>query len=233
MTTTRDLSYQADLECIGHLALPEGAGPHPGVLVIPAFRGLGPQEKAVAERLAGLGYAALGVDYYGGGKLAADTDEAMDWMSGIQSDRPRFAARLKAALDALGALDEVDATRLAAVGYCLGGKGVLDLARSGADFRAGISFHGVYDAPPEGSVEMKAALLILHGWDDPLCPPDATVALAEELTAHCADWQILAFGHTGHGFTSPSANAPGKAYSESASTRGWAAMESLLSEKLA
>lgn len=218
--------------CHGYLALPEGDGPVPGVLVTPAFGGLGPLEVAAADRLAGMGYAALGVDYYGHGKQAADHDEAGRLMAALNSDRPLLAARMQAALAALAAVDRVDAARLGAIGYCFGGKAVLDLARCGAEFRAGVSFHGVYDAPPAGSQTMQAALLVLHGWDDPLCPPEATVGLAQELTAHCADWQILSFGHTGHAFTNPGANRPGLAYSESAAGRGWAAMERFFAETL-
>lgn len=218
--------------CHGYLALPEGTGTAPGVLVTPAFGGLGPQERAAADRLAAMGYAALGVDYYGHGKWAADRAEAATLMSALNGDRPLLAARMQAALDALAGVERVDADRLGAIGFCFGGKAVLDLARSGAAFRAGVSLHGVYDAPPAGSQAMQAAMLILHGWDDPLCPPEATVGLARELTEHCADWQILSFGHTGHAFTNPAANMPGMGYSESANARSWAAMERFFAETL-
>lgn len=235
MTKTQPLVYDAaGTECHGHLALPSGAGPVPGVLVIPAFSGLTDSEKAVTERVAGLGYAALGVDYYGGGKTAGDRDEAGQLMAALNDDRPTLLARMEGALAALKAQPQVDAGRTAAIGFCFGGKGVLDLARAGADFRAGVSFHGVYDAPPSGSQGMNPALLICHGWDDPLCPPEATVALAQELTEHCPEWQLMAFGHTGHAFTNPGAKMPeaGMAYSKKAAEQSWAAMESLLSEKL-
>lgn len=219
-------------ESLGYLVLPEGAGPWPGVLVAPAFGGLSDFERDTADRLAGMGYAALCVDYYGGGARAADRDEASGWMGALMADRPEFARRMQGALAALGALPQVDAARLGAMGFCLGGKGVLDLARSGAAFRAGVSLHGIFDAPPEGSQPMQAALLVLHGWDDPLAPPEAVTALAAELTAHCPDWQIQAFGHTGHAFTNPAAQAPGMGYSAPAAARSWAALDRFFAEHL-
>jgi dienelactone hydrolase len=230
---TKPLSYVAGgADCHGYLALPAGPGPHPGVLVAPAFGGLSDSDRAVADRLAGLGYAALGVDYYSGGAYTQNRDEASALMQGMQNDRPLLAARMQGALAALAGQEQVDAARLGAMGFCFGGKAVLDLARSGADFRAGVTFHGVYDAPASGSQTMKPAMLILHGWDDPLATPEQTVALAAELTAHCGDWQLLGFGHTGHGFTNVNAKGPGMGYSEAAATRGWANMLQLFADKL-
>lgn len=228
-----EMIYDADgTPCHGYLARPEGQGPFAGVLVTPAFSGLSDQERGHADRLAAMGYVALGVDYYGHGTLAGDRAEASALMAAMNNDRPLLAARMQAALGALKGLGGVDPQRCGATGYCFGGKAVLDLARAGAAFRAGVSFHGVYDAPPQGSREMAAAMLICDGWDDPLCPPEAKRALAEELTAHCADWQMLSFGHTGHAFTNPGANMPGMGYSAGADARSWAAMTQFFAEKL-
>lgn len=225
--------YDADgTPCHGYLALPEGDAPTAGVLVAPAFAGLSDTERATCDRLAGLGYVALGVDYYGHGTLAGTRDEAAALMGALQEDRSTLALRMQAALATLAAQPRVAKGRLGAMGFCFGGKAVLDLARSGADFRAGVSMHGVYDAPPAGSNKIAPALLICHGWEDPLCPPDATVALAQELTAHCDDWQILAHGHTGHAFTNRKASAPGMAYAETADRRSWDAMLRLFDETL-
>lgn len=217
--------------CHGYLALPAGDAPAPGILVAPAFSGLSAKEKQVCDDLAAAGYVALGVDFYGGGYLAATREEAVAAMAVLQNDRTTLAARMQAAL---GALSDVprQSGPIGAVGYCFGGKAVLDLARAGADFRAGVVMHGVYDAPPMGSVAMIADMLICHGWDDPLCPPDATVGLAAELTAHCPDWQMLALGHTGHAFTKPAANSTASSYIKTADKRSWTAMMGFFAEKL-
>ena len=220
---------------VGYLLRGAGAqAPAPGVLIAPAFGGLGPFEKARAEELAALGYVVLAVDYYGGGAQAEGPEQAREMMAAVTADRRVLAGRMVAALDALGGLAEVDAGRLGAMGYCLGGKAVLDLARSGAAFRACVPLHGVYDPPDFEIRAYSASVLVLHGWDDPLAPPEALQALAGELTAHCDDWQVLGFGHTGHAFTNPEAQnaAGGMMYSSRANARAWTALTGFLAETL-
>lgn len=234
MRTGRKHPYDADgIECIGYLSLPQGEGPFPGVLVAPAFSGLSDMERAGCDRLAQQGYVALGVDYYSGGALAADQSEAAQMMANLQSNRPLLASRMIAALNELRDLPQTKSQKLGAMGYCFGGKAVLDLARSGADFAAGVTLHGVYDAPPSGSEKIKAALLICDGWDDSLCPPKVKVALAEELSDHCDDWQMLAFGGTGHAFTNPKASVgSGLGYSHKADQRSWRALTTFFGDEL-
>ena len=133
---------------IGHLAWDETLdGPQPSVLIAPAFGGLSDFERARAEELAALGYVAIAVDYYGNGKRAGSPEEAQALMGTLQADRKILARRMVAACDAAKALPQVDAGRIGAMGYCLGGKAVLDLARTGADIRACAPLHGVYDRP--------------------------------------------------------------------------------------
>lgn len=234
MATGKQHSYDADgVECIGYLAIPDGDGPFPGVLVSPAFSGLSDMERASCDRLAAQGYVALGVDYYSGGTLAASREEAAGLMAKLQANRSLLASRMVAALKELRGLPQTQGKKIGAMGYCFGGKSVLDMARIGADFTAGVTLHGVYDAPPEPSKKMKAALLICDGWDDSLCPPDAKVALAAELSAHCDDWQMLAFGGTGHAFTNPKAAVGnGFGYSELADKRSWRALSAFFDEQL-
>lgn len=205
----------------------------PGLLLAPAFMGPGPLEMQRAQEMAALGYVVLVVDFYGDGRHTTEREVAVEWMSALNRQRPELARRMGAALEALKALPSVDATRTGAMGFCLGGKAVLDLARSGADTRAVIPIHGLFDAPPEVR-DYKAAALILHGWDDPLAQPDSFMALTRELTAHCPDWQALAFGHTGHSFTNPNANRPddGMAFSARADARSWRILADFLTEYL-
>ena len=112
---------------------------------------------------------------------------------------------------------------------------MLDLARAGADIKAGVSFHGVYDAPPFPNAMMTASLLVCHGWNDPLCPPDATVGLANELTAAGIDWQLHAYGHTGHAFTAndvPMDADKTFGFQPDTDRRSWKSMTDFLAEKL-
>ncbi|UYV37409.1 dienelactone hydrolase family protein [Rhodobacteraceae bacterium D3-12] len=211
------------------------SGPRPIVLVLPAFGGKGAFDIAVAERLAALGYVGFAVDVYGDGRQAASPEEASALMGEMTADRGAMLRRLLAAVDCAGAQEVGDAGRMAALGFCFGGKCVLDLARANAPLRGVISFHGVYDAPPEAAAGAIApSVLVLHGWDDPLATPDDLTTLAEELSAREADWQVLGFGATGHAFTNPKAQNPegGMFYEPRSERRAWQAAERFLEEVL-
>ncbi len=230
MVSTRTHTYSdGETEYVGYIAEPEGDGPRGAVLIAPAFMGLRDFEMEQARRLAELGYTAFAMDYYGGGFRTESRDEAMGLMQEVNADRRMLADRMVCALDEMRGLPGVDPRRLAAMGYCLGGKAVLDLARTGADFRVAVPLHGIFDRPNFETQQMKAAVVLLHGWDDPLAKPDAVVSIAEELTEHCPDWEILGFGHTVHAFTNPA----GSGYSERAARRSWRWLTATLEEHLA
>lgn len=209
-------------------------GERPGVLVVPNVLGQKEADNQVAERLAGLGYVAFVADVFGQGKRAQRGPDMGRYMNDCLADRAQLRERLRASLDVLKGHAGVDAARTAAIGFCFGGLCVLDMARAGLDFLGGVSFHGVYHRPDYANADLIAAkLLICHGWDDPLATPEQTVALAAELTESKADWQLLAFGHTGHGFTDASAKdlgIPGVGYQEASARRGWAAADRFLAE---
>lgn len=209
-------------------------GARAGVMVFPNVLGLKSFDIERAERLAAMGYVALAVDLFGQGKRTQRGDPDMaKYMNELNADRELLRDRVLAAQDLLKSLPSVDAVRTAAIGFCFGGKAVLDLARSGTDVRGVVSFHGVYDPPPFANAAINAKLLICHGWDDPLCPPDATVALASELTEAGADWQIHAYGGTGHAFTDKSVDAGHFGWREAADRRSWQAATDFLAEALA
>lgn len=209
------------------------AGGQPGLLLFPNFMGAKQWDVDKAHALAALGYAVLVVDYYGQGKRGSDMESAGKLMEELTADRAVMRDILLRALDELKALPGVDADRLGALGFCLGGKCVLDLARAGADIKAGVVFHGVYDAPPFPNAKITAKLLVCHGWNDPLCPPDAMVGLAKELTDAGVDWQIHSYGHTGHAFTAdnmPIDDNKTFGFQADANRRSWQAMVDLLDE---
>ncbi|MGK2910046.1 MAG: dienelactone hydrolase family protein [Sphingobium sp.] len=214
----------------------DAVGVVPGVLLFPNVLGTKEADFAMAEKVAGLGYAVLVADVYGQGKRTTRADADMGrYMAELNEDRALMKARLLRSLEVLRSLDNVDPARVAAIGYCFGGKCVLDLARAGADIRGGVSFHGVYDAPPFPNAAITAKLLVCHGWDDPIAPPDAVVGLGRELTEAGCDWQIHAYGNTGHAFTDHDAKMPerGMAYQPDADRRSFKAMADFLDEVLA
>lgn len=213
------------------------SGPRPGVLVIPNVLGQKEADNLVAEKLAALGYVGFAIDLFGRGRRTTrQSPNPALYMDELNADRALLRDRLHRSLAELKALPDVDESRTAAIGFCFGGKCAIDLARSGADLLGVVSFHGVYDPPPFPNVTpILPKLLICHGWDDPIAPPDATVALAEELSEGRADWQIHAYGGTGHAFTDESVNMPerGLAYQPEAARRSWKAMRDFLEELFA
>jgi dienelactone hydrolase len=205
----------------------------PAVLVIPNVLGQKEADNRKAEELAALGYAAFACDVFGQGKRTQRGEGASRYMDELNADRVLLRDRLRATLAACAAQPEVDAARIAAIGFCFGGKCVLDMARAGLPIRGGVSLHGVYDRPGYDSVvPIAAPLLICHGWDDPLGPPDALVALGGELTAAGADWQVHAYGGAGHGFTDRSLAAGGSGFGhdDRADRRSWLSLCNFLQE---
>ncbi|MFT3964908.1 MAG: dienelactone hydrolase family protein [Sphingobium sp.] len=216
----------------GQLALPQAEGPHPGVLVIHNAHGLGPHMLERARTLAAEGYAALAVDMYGGGKHYASPEEAGEPFMAVAGSPERLRGRVNAWLDTLKARPDIDAARVAAIGYCFGGLCVLELARSGADARAVISYHGILKTQfPAEAGAVKAKIAVYTGGKDPYAPRADVTALEDELIAAGADYQITVFGEAFHSFTDPNATdtgRPGIAYDPMADRMSWAGTLELL-----
>jgi dienelactone hydrolase len=211
-------------------------GARPAVVICHAWAGQGDFEQAFAAHLAGLGYVGVAIDVYGKGKRGTNAEECRALMMPLAGDRARLERRLVGAVAAVRTLPVVDGTRVAAIGFCFGGLCALDLARAGADVRGVVAFHGLLHARPMPSVTpVRAKVLALHGFDDPMATPDAMVAFAREMTAAGADWQVHAYGGTVHAFTNPGAAdaAGGKVYSARADRRARAAMADFLAEVFA
>lgn len=231
MTT---FSYSdGDQICEGRIALPAGDGPFPAVLVAHNWVGQGPFDIGAAERLAAQGYVGIAIDIYGKGNRGDPAGDNSALMAPWMADRAALRQRILAALTAAAAHPAVDG-RMVVMGYCFGGLCALDAARS-ADPRVlgAVSFHGNYTPPALGEqAPITAKVLVLHGWIDPICPPDATVALANELEAAGADWQIHSYGQTGHAFTAPGLNhrAAGMFHQADADRRSWQALSNFLAE---
>lgn len=207
--------------------------PRPGVLVSHAWRGRSDFENAEAEQLARMGYVGFALDLYGKGVIGKSPQENQRLMQPHLDDRAMLWRKLDAALREVRSLPEVDARKLAAIGFCFGGLCVLDLARNGADLRGVASFHGLLSPPPtRKDCRFDGSVLVLHGWEDPMAPPEQLTALGRELTALGADWQLHAYGHTLHAFTNPAADDPanGLKFEPRANERARGALKGFLGE---
>ena len=218
----------------GYSAHP-GGGDRPVIVVCHAWGGQGDFERAAADRLADWGYAAMAADVYGKGKRGETQEECQALMGPLVADRAELQARLKLAIETAKNLDEVDASRVAAIGFCFGGLSVLDMARMGADVKGVASFHGLFiPAANIPNPKISAKVLALHGWDDPMATPENVMEFSKEMTEAGADWTLNAYGHAVHAFTNPAADGStsGIAYHAGAERRSWAACKDFLQEVL-
>lgn len=212
------------------------AGNAPAILIFPTVMGVSDLEAEFAARLNALGYHAMIGDLFGTATRGREIQAMFAEMGRLKGDRAMLRRRLEALFQAMLVQPGVEPGKVAVIGYCFGGLCALDLARSGAQLAATASFHGLFDPPGLPPQPIVGKVVAYHGWDDPMVLPAAVEALAKELTAADADWQIHAYGHVGHGFTNPHASRigiAGVAYNELAARRSWAALELLLAEAFA
>ncbi len=205
----------------------------PAVLIAHMWNGRSDFVAEKAKQLAELGYVGFALDLYGKGVLGTTPEENMALMQPFMDDRAMLQQRIQAALRAVKLLPWVDDKKIAAIGFCFGGLCVLDLARTGADIKGVVSFHGLLNAPENlHNTAIKAKVLALHGYDDPMGLPAQTIEFQNEMTKAGADWQVHSYGHTVHAFTNPAANFPdaGMVYNATADRRSWLTMQNFLAE---
>lgn len=218
----------------GYIAYDDHApGKRPAVLIIHDWNSIDDYERNRAKQLAGMGYVALAGDIYGKGARPTDTAGSMRESAKYRGDMPLFRRRLTAALDALKKHPKVDANKIAVIGYCFGGTAAVELARTGADIRGAVSFHGSPTLDAEGTKRIKAKVVISHGADDPLVAESQLNAMLKEFKEAKIDYQFIAYSGAVHSFTNPFAGnnvASGNAYNATADRRSWEHLTSFLAE---
>ena len=237
MTEQKSLKHEFNGQTLEHVIVHDGTGRVlPTVIIIPTVMGVQPLEIGFAEKLVALGYHTVVADLFGRRFTpVVDKGDAFRAMGELREDRAALRDRLLSVVEEVRKREHVDKQRVAVIGYCFGGQCALDVARSGADVAGVASFHGLFDPPGLPAQPIKARVVAFHGWEDPMVPPEAVVALGKELTEGGADWQIHAYGNVGHGFTNPKAHEIGVAgveYDEAAARRSWASLEIFLAEVL-
>lgn len=238
---TREIQYNAadGQRLVGYFAAPSSQTPHAGIIVAPEWWGRNEYTEQRARELAEHGYAALAIDMYGDKNVTTDAKQAYEWMMQTFADADTIVNRAQAGLDTLAAQPEVNPTQLAAIGFCYGGKVVLDLARSGAPLKAVATFHATL-APKALAVEgqIQGEILVLHGELDSMVTLDDVASFREEMYAAKVDHEVIIFEDAKHGFSNPLADERAKAngvdlgYNPEAERQGLDAMYDLLERNL-
>ena len=225
----------------GYLAKPTSGQDklHGAVLVVHEWWGQNDYPRRRADMLAELGYTALALDMYGGGKVANHPKDAGKFAGAVRKNLPLAEQRFRAALEVLKSQPYVDATRIAAIGYCFGGSMVLEMAGRGLPLAAVASFHGSLGgvSPPSPGV-VRAKALVANGAADKFIKPDQIAAFKQQWDSAGADYVFIDYPGALHGFTNPDATAAGKkfnipiAYDAQADAQSWAAMRELFARTI-
>ena len=229
------------VELNSYVALPENATndkPVPGILVAPEWWGIVEHPKSVVERLAKAGYAAVAMDVYGEGKLTTDATMANMWMEQVLADQNMLMDRCRLILNDFSDQMAVDGDNLAAIGFCFGGKVVLDMAREGMPLKAVATFHGNLSPKQPADDKFKAKILVAHGGDDSMVSMDAVEDFKKEMDKVGADYTIDVYENAKHGFTNPHAderaakNEVDLGYNEKAAKESWDKMMDFMKANL-
>lgn len=223
----RTIKYKdGDQECIGYFAWNDAViAPLAGVLVVHEWWGLDDFARGRAKQLAAQGYVAFVADMYGDGKTVDHPKDAGEMAAKVRMNVEAWRKRAQAALDVLKAQPECDPKRVAAIGYCFGGSTALQLAYSGADLRAVVTFHAALPTPtPEEAQNIKAKIVVQHGADDAFIPPAAIASFREALDKAGTKYEFVTYPGAVHSFTVPGADArklQGMKYDKPADSASW------------
>lgn len=236
MLKTQKIKYEdANIVLEGYCAIDSAkSGKRPAVLVAHDWSGRNEFADQKAEKLAELGYVGFAIDMFGIGKIGKTKEEKSALIKPLLDDRGAIRERLLCGLEAVKKIPEVDSSRIGAIGFCFGGLCVLDLARSGADVKGVVSFHGILNPPDLQHKKILSKILVLHGHDDPMVPPEQVLAFEKEMTKETVDWQVNVYSNTMHAFMNPGANDPGfgTVHNPEVEKRAWLAMENFFAEAL-
>ena len=219
-----------DTALTGWLARPSGI-PRAAVLVFPTIANVTPAIERRAHMLADAGYLAMIADFYGA--PVPSFEAARPLAEALRADVDHYRTRLAAALTTLRGLDAAQGLPLAAIGFCMGGQAVLELARAGADLALVASFHGLLDTQRLATAPITPRILVCHGDADPMAPREAVMAFWQEMDGVGANWHFHSYSGVKHGFTDPGSDArglPAIAYDPSADRQSWVALMGLLDE---
>ncbi|MBX7496053.1 dienelactone hydrolase family protein [Qipengyuania sp. 6B39] len=226
MSGLERIAYRdGEVPLTGLHGVPEST-PRAAVAIFPTFMNSTPGVEAKAEALVEAGYAVLIGDFYGP-DAPSNFEAAFAAMTRLRSDPQAARARFRATLELLRELHP-DMPHLA-IGFCLGGFAVLEMARDGQVLTAVVSFHGLLETLLPADKPIKPRILVCHGDADALVPRSQVTSFWEEMDGVQADWHFHSYAGVEHGFTNPHMldGSPNPAYNASADRQSWAAMYAL------
>lgn len=227
---TKRVEYKhGDAVLEGYLAYDDSkSGKMPGVMIIHDWDGLNGYEETRAKMLAEMGYVAFAADIYGKNDRPKTQQENGQYAGKYRSNPELFRGRLQASLDTMKAQPQVDTTKTAAIGYCFGGGGVMEMARAGADVDGVVSFHGgaLATTMPAEPGKVKAKVMVVHAAQDPGASREAWNKFLDEMQNAKVDYQAVVYNLNVHAFTVMG----GSQYNADADRRSWEAMQDFFKE---
>ena len=208
----------------------------PSVIIVPSWLNVTKSVRRRADMLAELGYAVFVLDLFGAGVRPRPPESPVVVIKPLLDDRLFFRQRLLSGLEVFCRQPECSPARVAALGYCIGGCGVLELARSGAALRGVVSLHGILSSPlPADPGAIKSKILVLHGDEDPIVSLDEVIAFRKEMRGARANWELVIYGEAKHSFTGEGVTEDcivGAGLHPQSEERSWGAITSFLNEVL-
>jgi carboxymethylenebutenolidase len=184
----------------GLLYLPAGSGPHPAIVVIQEWWGVNDWIKEQASRFADAGYVALAVDLYRG-QVATDSETAHELSRGLPQDRG--VRDLISAVQFLSKRSDVNAKRIGAVGWCMGGGYAAQLAVAEPNLRAVAINYGALPTDPEALSKIHAVVLGNFGGLDKGITPSSVDAFVDAMKKLGKPVDAKIYPDAGHAFENP------------------------------
>jgi dienelactone hydrolase len=225
--TGASVTYQVNGQSYeGYYVSPSDQAPF--VLLIHDWDGLTDYEIKRANMLADLGYAVFALDLFGAGVRPTEVKDKRQHTGELYKDREKMRALMKGALETAknrGA----NIQNAVAIGYCFGGAAVLELARSGADVKGFVTFHGGLKTPEgQNYTKTRGTILIMHGSADTAITMDQFADLAKELESAGVAHEMITYGGAQHAFTVFGGNR----YEEAADKKSWKHFTEFLADTL-
>lgn len=223
----KPIVYKDGTQTLNGLITDNITGNKPGVLILPAWKGIDNEAKTAAIELEKQGYIAMIADIYGEGNIPKDNTEAAKISSQYKTDYEAYQNRIHIALDELKKAG-ADVDKIAVIGYCFGGTGALEAARANFPVEGVVSIHGGLGKGERPDGKLSTKILVIHPADDKSVSDEDIANFQKEVKSAKADWQMIYYANSGHTFTNPESAD----YNEVMAKRSWEHVLMFLSEIL-